>query len=50
MAVANNSVTSAIQGRHTNDTRPNRTPGATDGFASVGFTSVGFTPVPFMRS
>ncbi len=36
-AAASTSVTSTIQGRHTNDTRPNRTPGANEGFVSVTF-------------
>lgn len=40
VAAASSSVTNTIQGRHTNDTWPSRTPGATDGFKSV----------PFMRS
>ncbi len=37
VAVANSSVTHRIQGRQTNDTRPSRTPGITDGFTSVTF-------------
>lgn len=39
-AAASSRVTRTSQGRHTNDTWPSRTPGATDGFMSV----------PFMRS
>lgn len=40
VAAASSSVTQTSHGRHTNDTRPSRTPGATDAFTSV----------PFMRS
>ncbi|MGI3200874.1 hypothetical protein ACRJ4W_25010 [Streptomyces sp. GLT-R25] len=40
VAAASSSVTNTTNGRHTNDTWPSRTPGAT----------VGFTSVPFMRS
>ncbi|CAM5584100.1 hypothetical protein SANTM175S_05216 [Streptomyces antimycoticus] len=43
VAAASSSVTQTSQGRHTNDTWPSRTPGAT------GATDR-FTSVPFMRS
>ena len=37
VAAASSRVTHRIQGRQTNDTRPSRTPGGTDGFTSVTF-------------
>lgn len=57
-ATASRSVTPATQGRHTNDTPPNRTPGATDACpsavtplaASVPFAPLAFMSAPFTRS